>query len=417
LHYSKHDLQNKCITEFILANHQEQFGRFFFKKGYELNKQITVKICNKWNSYLPLKFHLITIKESEKSLQHFFFAWFSEKETNPQTGLIELEQRFDYLFNNIKDSILVLTHNHEILNANNTLYRITGYHPDSFLHTTALNYIPEQYHGEVKKRINKLIDGHSLPPAEIEILHKEGFSIPVEINSRKIYYDHQPAVLTVLRNIADRKKVEKIRTFSMLEAEEKERKRIAQDLHDETGPLLSTLSLYASLLKSTCQDNSAIDIIDHITGLTSTITDSIRHISNDLSPHILENFGLVPAIENFIDNQSGLIKFHFDSNCRSMRFDQNLETIYYRIFTELYHNTLKHAEATIIHLEVVYYKKNLKLFYRDNGKGFAIEEIKKDPSSGKGWFNIFNRINSIGGTYKLNANPGRGMFFELNSST
>jgi signal transduction histidine kinase len=191
--------------------------------------------------------------------------------------------------------------------------------------------------------------------------------------------------------------------------EEKERKRIASDLHDGLGPLLSAVKLYfqAYIDAEDADDKAAIEskliiIID------SAIDDSSR-ISHNISPHILEKYGLKIALENFVSEMNIGKNTRFNMSFEKInRFDLKVELTIYRTILELIHNTVKHAKASHISLKIFVSEGLLNVLYEDNGIGFLAEE-KIDGKQGMGLKNIKNRIHSLEGTVIFDNRQSEGM--------
>jgi signal transduction histidine kinase len=191
--------------------------------------------------------------------------------------------------------------------------------------------------------------------------------------------------------------------------EEKERKRIASDLHDGLGPLLSAVKLYfqAYIDAEDADDKAAIEskliiIID------SAIDDSSR-ISHNISPHILEKYGLKIALENFVSEMNIGKNTRFNMSFEKInRFDLKVELTIYRTILELIHNTVKHAKAAHISLKIFVSEGLLNVLYEDNGIGFLAEE-KIDGKQGMGLKNIKNRIHSLEGTVIFDNRQSEGM--------
>lgn len=186
----------------------------------------------------------------------------------------------------------------------------------------------------------------------------------------------------------------------IIQTEEHERKRFAKDLHDGLGPLLSTVKMSISTLRLMDNDTNRKEILENTAYVIDESIKSIKEISNNLSPHILNNFGLASAIKEFskkIDDK--VIHINFDSNVYDRRFDENVEVVLYRICCELINNTLKHAKAKTIDINLTLQHKTISLSYADDGIGFNANEIMSDSPSnrGMGYSNMLSRINSIKG--------------------
>jgi len=133
-----------------------------------------------------------------------------------------------------------------------------------------------------------------------------------------------------------------------IEVQERERARIAKDLHDDIGSKLSIVNLNINLLKSQLQENEQLAPI--LGQIESSLTDSItraRDISHDLFPPILEKFGIQSALESLGKEvtRTGVLRVHLDIGHEWKQFDRASELHIYRVFQELIHNTIKHAEA------------------------------------------------------------------------
>src|SRR5659263_690216 len=204
--------------------------------------------------------------------------------------------------------------------------------------------------------------------------------------------------------------MEKILLNAIIQAEETERKRFAKDLHDGLGPILSTVKMSLSSLTRIEKDDQTKKILRNTDMVIDEAIKSIREISNNLSPHILNNFGLNKAMRNFINkiNYSDTIKIKFSSAFEDERFDSNTEVVLYRVLCELINNTIKHAEATLITISFEKLPGKISCRYKDNGKGFDINKLHRSQHSGMGYSNMVTRINSLNGSFNLASENAKG---------
>jgi signal transduction histidine kinase len=208
-----------------------------------------------------------------------------------------------------------------------------------------------------------------------------------------------------------RREAEKRVLNAIIQTEEKERKRFAKDLHDGLGPLLSTVKMSVSTLQLMDTDSARKEIIENTAHLVDESIKSIKEISNNLSPHILNNFGLASAIKDFTNKiDSKLIQIHFDSNAFNRRFDENIEVVLYRVVCELINNTLKHAQAKNIDINFNFQHKTILLSYSDDGVGFDVNEVAGDNPSGAGmgYSNMISRVSSVKGKMELESSAESG---------
>ena len=141
---------------------------------------------------------------------------------------------------------------------------------------------------------------------------------------------------------------------AVLRTEEKARSRFSKELHDGLGPLLSSAKMSLTALSRDEHNAEQREIIDNTTYVIEEAIRSLREISNNLSPHVLNDFGLARGVQNFIDKSVAMhdVKIRFTTNLRSERYDTDVEVILYRVICELINNSLKHSGCTAINLSL-----------------------------------------------------------------
>ncbi len=195
---------------------------------------------------------------------------------------------------------------------------------------------------------------------------------------------------------------------AVLRTEEKSRSRFARELHDGLGPLLSSAKMSLSAVSCEGMDDERRAIVENTAYVIDEAIRSLREISNNMSPHVLADFGLVRGVQNFIQKCTGMhdVKIRFMTDLRSERFDANVEVILYRVICELINNSLKHAACRTISLSLAQQGGELTLDYSDDGRGFNPQAMM---DCGMGLSNIASRINSLGGTFDIASTKGKGM--------
>ncbi len=200
---------------------------------------------------------------------------------------------------------------------------------------------------------------------------------------------------------------------AIMATEEKERQLFARELHDGLGPVLSSIKMAFSAidLQVTVKKNRAI-LEKTETSVDNAIT-TVREISNNLSPHLLERFGLKKAIRTFFDtiSKSQKPELRVSTTPDEMHIPYSIEVILYRILCELVNNTLKHSMATMIEIHLVEHEKKLCLYYYDNGKGLG---TSLHTSQGTGLSNIRSRVKSLDGQMELQNNANHGFSLKIN---
>jgi PAS domain S-box-containing protein len=214
--------------------------------------------------------------------------------------------------------------------------------------------------------------------------------------------------VAVKEDITSQKETERRIQASIIEAEERERIHFSQELHDGIGPLLSATKMYVQWLGMPNAQLEHSEIIRDIEKFLDESSRTIREISFKLSPHILQNFGLVEAIKSYTSKVKETTDININLKLEDIsRFEMNNETIAYRVLCECINNTMKHAKATQVSIEI--YSKNDLLFveYSDNGIGFNTDN-SLSGRKGIGLLNMQNRLKSINGQVGISSAPGKG---------
>ncbi|MBN2806454.1 MAG: sensor histidine kinase [Prolixibacteraceae bacterium] len=195
---------------------------------------------------------------------------------------------------------------------------------------------------------------------------------------------------------------------AIIKTEESERQHFAKELHDGLGPLLSSVKMAISLKRK--EDQSNDKIIANAEKLIDESVTTLKEISNKLSPHILNNFGLAKAVRSFITKLKTLDKpkIKLISNIDELRFQYNIEVVLYRVICELISNSLKHANANVIQIELIRENKLICMNYSDDGIGYD-EQLAIESDKGLGFSNIQSRIKSLNGFYQFHSKKGEGV--------
>jgi signal transduction histidine kinase len=209
---------------------------------------------------------------------------------------------------------------------------------------------------------------------------------------------------------SDRLRSERRIINAIINTEENERKRFAKDLHDGLGPLLSTVKMSLSSLHERVKDPSGKVILNNTNHIVNEAIATIKDISNNLSPHILTNFGLSSAIGAFTKkiNQTKAITIDFKSNMENLRLEAEKEVVVYRAVCELINNSIQHSGASKIEIELNKHEKIVTLQFYDNGRGFDTSALRKEDTKGMGISNIETRVRTVDGVFIIESTKGRG---------
>ena len=211
-----------------------------------------------------------------------------------------------------------------------------------------------------------------------------------------------------------------LRAKSIIEAEEKERIRIATDLHDGVGQLLSAAKLNLSSLenKINLNDASQQTAFQNAISLVDDSVKEVRSVSHNMMPNTLLKLGLASAVKEFVTKIQGTpnLKVNLEIVGLNNRIEQEKETVIYRVIQEVVSNIIKHAKATELTLQIIKHEHELSILIEDNGIGFDTSKI--NSFEGIGVKNILSRIEFINGAVHFDSVLGRGttVIIELKTS-
>lgn len=196
-----------------------------------------------------------------------------------------------------------------------------------------------------------------------------------------------------------------------IEVENRERERIAADLHDGLGSMLSGLIIHIRVLEKQNKENpELLQQLGHLNYMSNEALKSIEEVIHNLNPSALTRYGLIKSLEKYTEKVNVLGKTRFAVHAEN--FDYQLgpstESLLYRICSELINNALKHSSAEHATFSLYNRKKHIYLEYEDDGVGFdqeqAIHEAEKSGLS-----NLIKRVDSLEGSYKIESKPGKGV--------
>jgi PAS domain S-box-containing protein len=330
-----------------------------------------------------------------------------------------IEERLQKLLHSITDYTYFVTIENNVAiktTHGEGCYAVTGYWIAEFLTDPMLWFkiIHRDDQKIVNAKIRQLMITHVPDSIEHRIIHKDGRTcwikntyVPLVTDGFLIGYDG------MITDITERKLLEQKVLNSVIETEEKERLHFSQDLHDSLGPTLSATKTLIQLMKRPNLTFDRNEIFKDIENLLDESIVTIREISFKLSPHILQNYGLIEAIKTFVSKvqQSTNITFNLIID-NDNRFNDKIETIVYRILCECINNTLKHSEAKNVSIRLNCRKQILFVHYSDDGIGFNVA-TKIAEHKGVGLLNMQSRVNAINGKMNIISNKEKGTTIKL----
>lgn len=200
------------------------------------------------------------------------------------------------------------------------------------------------------------------------------------------------------------------RTKAVIEAEEKERTRIAKELHDGIGQQLSAAKMNLSSLQMRLDSNEPEHqkLLDHAVSLIDDSVKEVRSVSHQMMANALLKNGLAAAIRDFVqklgDGKS--LRTELEIVDLHHRLDPAIEMMLYRVLQELVNNIIRHAQATIVNIQLIRHEDSILLQVEDNGIGF--DPLNRLHQSGIGLENIRSRVEILHGSFFIDSQPGHG---------
>jgi PAS domain S-box-containing protein len=255
----------------------------------------------------------------------------------------------------------------------------------------------------------------------LEVLHRDGEVIPVELSVGTIQGEGHGAVTIILRDIRARRKAERRETElgrklraameRVFEVQDEERRRIAGELHDEAGQTLSSLAIGLERLRTATDLDAAHEQAAVLQRRVEEVTANLSGLARRLYPRLLDSLGLGPAIEELVERVGA--DHDLDVDLRVLGVDgvipHEVAAIVFRFVQEALSNAVRHAEARGVQIVVQRVGTSLRAVVEDDGRGFDSDA----PIAGLGLAVMRERAARAGGWLDVEAAPGRGATLTL----
>lgn len=331
-----------------------------------------------------------------------------------QSLITESEEKLRTIFETSKDGIVVIDRGLNILEINPEALKRSGYQYEEIRGKSILGFLLKENLPDLLEYLKSIWNTKVSGNFETEIIIKDTGSFPVEISASAMEFNQKEVLLIMIRDISERKRHEKELLQSVINTEERERVNFSQELHDGLGPLLSAAKMYVEWLAEPGSSGDHAKIIPDIKKLLEESTRTVKDISFKLSPHILQNYGVLESLKAYAEKveKAGKTQIKIEA-AHIVRFDELTETIVYRVVCECINNTLKHANATNIDIKMQTTDNLLVINYSDDGTGFDVEKIRI-RNKGIGLLNMQSRLKSINGVITMQSTPGKGTEIFIN---
>jgi signal transduction histidine kinase len=195
---------------------------------------------------------------------------------------------------------------------------------------------------------------------------------------------------------------------SAIQAADKERKRIAEDLHDTMGSLLSATKLKLSVIEETgILPRQEKENMKEVLILLDEAMQEMKNIAYNIMPATLSKLGLTAALQNLFNRISGRLVIHIDYTTYGFtgRLDETTELSIYQVVLEAINNIVKHSRARNVTVQLVRYTHHINITIEDDGQGF---EVKRENTAGNGLNNMQSRVKNLNGIIDIDSRLGSG---------
>ncbi len=323
------------------------------------------------------------------------------------------------LFENASDAIWVHDTTGNITAANEAAARLAGY---SIKEMTSMNVAQFLTKGglELAREVSRtLLEGNaSNGPYDLTLIRKDGKEVLIRVTSSLVHSDGRPVGFQhVARDITEEKRMQEDMQFyirAATRAQEEERKRIARELHDETAQRLVALSHQLDNFAHNSGDLSEqqITVLQKLREQVRETLQGVRNFSRDLRPSVLDDLGLLPALEWLTDNlrEQYRIKAELKVIGEKRRFTPEVELSLFRIVQEALNNVRRHAQASTVEVVIEFDPNKTIASVRDNGKGFNLPKSMGElPRTGRlGLAGIEERVRLLRGVLGIQSEPDKG---------
>jgi len=216
---------------------------------------------------------------------------------------------------------------------------------------------------------------------------------------------------TLFKEVSSARERLKVLSKRLIEVQESERRKLARELHDEVGQILTAIKINLQTAKRVTEPDAAPHLNESV-DLVDEVLNHVRNMSLDLRPSMLDDLGLVPALRWYVDKQSRRagLQANISADVSGKRFAPEIEITCYRILQEAMNNVIKHSSAEKLNVELWNDAQELHLRIADDGKGFNVYSALRRALNGEstGILGMQERVELVGGKLRINSVVGEG---------
>lgn len=331
---------------------------------------------------------------------------------------------FESLFSMAPDGIIVVSPEGKVLTANERAQKLFGYSEQEFRNLEIEALLPAHFrrvHVEHRKAYTRA-PSPRLQGADRELRasRRDGSEFIAEIGLAPLHFKNQACTVANVRDVTERKQLEveraehekRFRDLSrnLLDVQEAERRKLSTELHDRSSPGLAAIQINLKMLGNLLRTNATEDLVallDDTAGLIADTTISIREISSNLRPTVLDDGGLLPALAGYAQEfmQRTAIAVHLQTADATTALSPAVQSSLFRIIQEGLTNCAKHSKAGSVTIGLSVDENLASLTIADDGAGF---DLARQATPGLGLLTMRERAEFAGGSFSIESAPGQG---------
>lgn len=306
---------------------------------------------------------------------------------------------------------------------NPAMANLLGYTTDELIDRAAFqDLVVHEQRDRINRNLINRAQGEPVEPYEIKFLRKDGLVFDALAWGKSITYQGRPASVATLIDISEQKRTENaLRDYQdqlaslaaeIFLVEERERRRIAAELHDQIGQTLAFARIKLNLLSSSFPSPEQAGIIGHIKESIDQSIREVRSLTLQISPPLLYEIGLEAAVEwlgeQFLEKYDLHVEIRDDGKPKPL--DEEIRATLFQVVRELLLNIVKHADTRMALIIFETVSGRIRITIEDAGAGFDSAEVvrRRGKQGGFGLFNVRQRISHLGGEFAIESKAGRG---------
>lgn len=330
----------------------------------------------------------------------------------------EALRRSEEAFRNIAersiDVVFTLGVDGQITYTSPSLHDVLGFRPGEVAGRNVVEFILESQRPMALALIQTIASGQAPSSFEIPCVHRDGKTVQVEIRAALVAEGGRPqGIQGVMRDVTVRRKWEqRLRSLAsdLSLAAEKERRRIAIELHDQVGQTLAVANLKLGVLREEAQSGDLRGRLDEIRNHWQTAMAYTRSLTAELSPPVLYELGFEAAVEWLVERQKVLredLELRFEDDGSPKPLSEDARVTLFQAVRELLVNVIKHAGASTAEVSLCREGDDIRISVEDDGVGFDVG-ARKASGDEFGLYSIGERLRAIGGAVEIESEPGHG---------